>query len=432
MNTNNGFKWRRHVSDVRISAAEVLFYGIIISLPFEFLSLKEGLSIPKLIGLIFLPVSLTNWKLFYGRLPKPIIAVLVFAGIGFIVDVCNCYYIDMSVFNEFIRPFFLWLLLLVAYNIALNNRFNRIILVFFVATQILAVYQCLELGGNTKVFEAVIDGEYGERIAALGGDPNSICVFISIGLLYSLVRGVNLVRTNMLFRLVCFISVAVCFYAILKTGSRGGLLAIMCGVISLLFVRRGLLKQIAAGFIIICIVITMGIVVMKDSYIVARFNAEKDRSEFVVGKGTDLENVNTGGRFRIWEASWALICKSPVFGYGAIMHSIELGGILGTKTGTCVTHNIFISVLLTTGISGFICFLYFCAKVFQSVWVYRTMDNGIIIFPWLVIIFVGGMTLNLEASKMFWIVTAMSLALKGMNAKCQLIKDSVWREGPAK
>ena len=79
----------------------------------------------KWIGLLFFVISTTEWRTFYGKMPRALVFLLVFLGIGVGIDLANCESFDLSEINELSRPLLMWILMLASYNLAINNRFDR-------------------------------------------------------------------------------------------------------------------------------------------------------------------------------------------------------------------------------------------------------------------------------------------------------------------
>ncbi len=107
------------------------------------------------------------------------------------------------------------------------------------------------------------------------------------------------------------------------------------------------------------------------------------------------------------------------------MQGVELARELNLSSTTRVTHNLFLSVLLGTGITGLLYFMYGYVRAFRSAWVCRAQETGGVAFAWFVLMFFAGMSLVMEVSKVFWIVMALSLAAKDVYARR---RERAWEE----
>lgn len=408
---------RRTGSGTRVPFAEWLFYAMILVLPFEDLLTLGGVSIPKLVGLLFFPCSLVQWRAFYGKVPAALLVLLGFVGVGFLVDLCGTQAFDLNLFNEYCKPILLWVLLLAGYNLARTEAFERIVRAVYAASMALALFQTLGLGGNMRVFEVAVDGDVGERFSALGTDPNGLAIFVSLGVLYGIARGLNLVPTRTGHRVLFLLGAMLGYYAVLKSGSRGGLMALGGGIVSLVFSARNLGSTLSFGLVLSCVLAAMGVAVLNNHLLMARFSQKVESSEGA-GQVGWMGNIDSAGRFRIWEETEDLVAESPIYGYGAIRQSVELGKRAARNVGDHkVTHNTFLSVLLGTGAIGSLCFLYFYLCALKSVWSARTQSTCGIVFAWYVLLFLGGMSLSLQGMKFFWIVMALSLGAKELQAR---------------
>jgi len=389
----------------RVSPAEALFYCLILTLPFEELYTIAGVSITKLAGLLFFIVSLMEWRTFYEKVPGALVVLLGFIGIGLAVDLATYAQVDFFAINQFSRFILIWWLMLAAYNLALNNRFDRVVGIIYAGSLLFAIFQSLSLGGSSlNLYEEAIYGEKGSRVSVLGTNPNFATIYIAVGVLFGLVYGLNLTKTRITYRILFLLGTGVGFYAMLKTGSRGGLLALGGGVLSLAFTARQWKRTVISLFTVACVIVVMGVAVAKNPYLAARFRAS-------------AETGNTSGRDKIWEQAVRLSAESPLYGFGASMQGVKLGEKVGSTLKA--THNLLLSVLLGSGLAGLLCFLYPYAHAFKSIWSCRAESTGRIVFAWFALASLGSMTANLEITKWFWIVLALSLAAGKVYARRQ-------------
>ena len=332
----------------------------------------------------------------YAKVPRALVALLGFIGIGLGVDLATCARVNFSALNQFTRPILVWWLMLMTYNLALRNRFDRIVRIMFAASLLYAIFQSLSLARPYLwVDEGAIGGEDGARVAVLGSDPNFAATFLAVGALFGLVLGLNISKTHLGFRILFLLGAGIGFYAILKTGSRGGLLALGGGVLSLAFTSRHWIKKTTSMLLVACVILAMGVLVAQNSYLAGRFRSS-------------AETGDTAGRFEIWKQAVRLAVESPLYGFGNSMYYFKLGQKMGSVARG--THNLFLSVLLGAGFTGALFFLYFYVRAFKAIWSCRKQEMGRIVFAWFVLATLAGMSLNMEIAKWFWVVLALSLA----------------------
>ncbi len=389
-----GFSWAR--TSPMVSPGEALFYCVLLTLPFEELYTIAGVSITKVAGLLFFVVSITEWRTFYGKVPRALLILLGFIGIGLAVDLATCARMDYSAINYFCRFILVWWLMLAAYNLACNSRFERVVTVMYITSLLFACFQGLSLGRSfVRVEEGAAEGEEGVRLSVLATDPNFAAAYIGLGVLFGLAHGLNLIKTRPGYRILFLVGAAIGFYAMLKAGSRGGFLALVSGMLSLVFTARQTRQRAVSLFAIASVILAMGVAVANHPYLAARFRSS-------------AKTLNTSGRLEIWAQAARLSAASPLYGYGNYMQSAKLGETLGSKQRG--THNLFLSVLLGSGLVGVVFFLCFYVRAFKAIWSCKAQKMGGIVFSWFVLTFVAGWSLNMESLKWFWVVLALSLA----------------------
>jgi len=379
-----------------ISFSEALFYLVVLVLPFEQLVTIGGFAVTKWIGLLFFLVAITRWNLFFEKVPPALWLLLVFFAFGMLMDFIHFPHFYFAVLNEFVRPILMWVLMVATYNLAIHGRFRRVMFFLVISAIIYAAFQSLDLM-ESNVSEESINGESGERFAVLGTDVNFAAVYCGLGLLYGVLHGPNMIKTSKGMRLISILGVMFGMAALVKTASRGGALAIVGGILAIAFTVKGFTKQIGVFFLVACLLVGMGSVVMHNAYFHARIQ-------------DSVEDGKSSGRQEIWEEARQLIREAPVTGYGYRMYMDHLGARTGKMQRA--THNTFLMVLITAGWLGGTFFFLFYLLVLKSVWVCRTHGEGKVLFIWFASLFCGMLTLNLEITKWFWMILALGLAVE--------------------
>lgn len=373
---------------------ELLLYLLIMLLPFEQLTNFGGMAVTKLVGILFFMISIVDRDYYYGSVPSVFLAFFLYVGIATGIDVVSSS-LDFAWVNEIATPLQTCILMIVIYNISVGNRAGKIVLALYLSSLVYAVAQAFELGGDYVVTSSqVVSGALEDRVSTLRGDPNFTACFISLSVVAGIIYGFNLVPTGWRCRIFALCGSALGFWAIIKTASRGGLLALLAGISCLALVKAQWNKRIKYAVFAAVLLSLMSVLI-------------EDNPLFRERVLSSMENGETADRFAIWESALDLSLESPVFGFGYRSNMFELGKKMGQpRRGT---HNIFLSILLGSGYLGLLCFMcfYFCS--FKNIWANKSEGLNIIIFSWFTIGMVSGLSLNVEIAKWFWILLALAL-----------------------
>jgi O-antigen ligase len=398
---------------MRTTLSELLFYAVILSLPFEEWKSIGGMTISKCLGLLFFLFSPGDWRIFYGRTPALFIAFGLFIGIGLVVDLSYLSY-GSSMLNFSMRPLLLCVLMVVSYNLAVHGRLKRVVMAVYLSSLLYAIVQSfLFHGARTRIDTELVDGELLERSAVLGADENFAACYLALCIPPGLIYGFNLIPTRWMYRVFALAGSAIGFYAMLKTSSRGGMLAVAVGVLCIVLTATHMAKKVKYAVFVAGIMGIMAMAVMNNPLLQHRISSS-------------LQTRETAGRTEIWSRAARLYLESPFYGFGSFMHMRKLGEATGHSM--CATHNLFLSVLLSTGILGFSLFMYFYWRSFQAVWRRRTEGECSIVFAWFMTALVAGLSINVETTKWFWIVVALSLATRGQPRQAEAGRK-VWLSG---
>lgn len=369
-------------------------YLLVASIPFEYPERTIPLEIPTLTGAIFLLVTLLHPRRCYGRLPA---AFLWFGAylVAFLVSVIASRgehaleaVADYVVVVEGVLVF------LAAFNLMRDEK---------VATRTLAtlVVACgaratLPLLGLARTTSAVWTG--GERVSALGQNANSAAMILAAGLValigLTLARGlrerVRLVFTGLLAALLGF--------AVLETGSRGGLAALLGGVLVLALAADSFRARLRNGTFA---VLAISLLVLAT----LRLPVMKNRLE---------ESMRTGdmaGREQLYPAQWTMFLEKPILGWGPGNNGYELALRVGQRDrARRDAHNSILGLLTATGLVGAIPFAVGAWLSLRGAWRARRGDHGVLPLALFCSLFISNMSGDWIASKLLWIVLAYGLA----------------------
>ena len=378
---------------------EGLFYLLILLLPFEELGSVGGLAITKLMGLMFFLCSMLDPRQFYGSFPKTYLAFIAYAGVGLIIDLFSLP-LEIAWLNELIRPLLMCVLMVAAHNLSINGKSGRIVAAIWLSSLIYATVQLLEVRGVTRIESTVIDGLTADRVAVLGGDENFAACFISLGILAGAVGGFSSLSLRWRSRLLALAGSGVGFLALLKTGSRGGLAALSLGLIGILFTTAKWTQRVRYVAVLAVLLAAMMLGVMHNASFKARVLSS-------------VENGETAGRTHIWSEAVRLFADSPLYGFGYRTYRYKLGERTGYEQRG--THNLFLSVLLGSGVIGFSFFLYFYGQSFRALWAHKTEGLNPVVFAWFLMALAGSLSINTEIAKWFWLILALAMGA-GRNA----------------
>lgn len=221
-----------------------------------------------------------------------------------------------------------------------NNREKELMETAWIVVGVICVFACLTSSEVVSESEsrAVI------RIFGYEEDQNQFCAYLIMPTLISIKR---IIKKDKLFP-AYIIFVGLSFYAILKTGSRGGLIGVMAGLAVYIMIGIRSLKirlgVIAAALLSVFIFYTAVMPMLSDDV----------RERYSVSA---VKEDGGSGRFEIWsflvdytmQRPERMIRGSGVFSTYSIMYSA------GFKNG--VAHNAYIQILNDEGLIGLLLFM---------------------------------------------------------------------------
>ena len=253
------------------------------------------------------------------------------------------------------------------------------------------------LGMVMGLFGAGFDSE--NRASIITQDPNVTASLLTAGALCVAGDRKLLDAKRRLSRVLISLSaVIVMITAILKTGSRGGLLALGAGFIGLgVCGGKGTWKT---RILIVAVVIgLLGGLVEFEFQRGTTTAARLERS----WSGGDL-----AGRTEIYAAAWSMFLERPLLGYGGANNRFVLGARLNYPDRD--THNAFLSVLTEVGaVGGFFFFAVLLYGLLKS-WRAGRRTGDAIPFALMCAQLVINISITGSREKIFWIVLAAAAA----------------------
>jgi len=295
-----------------------------------------------------------------------------------------------------------------AYNVMRCHRVaQKALWVFALSCALLAI---LHLLGLTPVKETL--NEDG-RFSAFGLDPNQSAQMLSLGVLVLL--GLPRAGHGIFVRLRALVwpLILIVGLAIAATGSRGGLLALGAGLLTLIWGRGSFTAKVRNTLLVSLIIAFVAFVALRSDTVTARFEKAVH--------GGDLCH-----REAIYPTALQLFFEKPLLGWGPVANKYELGARLrlpGDHKGRRYvdaggapridTHNLVLYVLTATGLLGSLPFLAGTWLCILAAWKARSGVHGILPLAMVVSVLVADMSVSGLHWKHHWLVMAYGLACAG-------------------
>lgn len=307
------------------------------------LGLQGVFSIAKMTAIVYI----ASWVPFLNKIKlkplKPFLVPLVlYMLVEFFSSAINSIYASniLGTFNFKLIQLLILLVLIVS-HIYHNNVLLKWVLYSFIANVLLlSILSALGIGYE------VVEAQDGGRLEMFGENPNMIGMkasFAAIMLFYFIFNTKKLwFKTLLVLPLLFIISM------LIATASRGALLSIFVGLgIMVMIQKTKALRKI--------VLFSIGIAVS-----IWLFNNIMTTNEnFAMRMNLFIEEGNTG-RNDLWEGAYSVIMDNLVIGVGkpGALH------VMQQYIGRAIDpHNVFLYVLMTTGIIGFLFFMTFISRL---------------------------------------------------------------------
>jgi O-antigen ligase len=371
-------------------------YLYILSIPFEIPHRSFPVEVPTITGALFLLATLFNPGACYRRIPPAAVWfllhvwILVALAIVFAVGEMGLALQQISLFLQVV------LLFVTIYNTLADPRALRgALLALVVATAARAAVQVTGLAATRAA-----EWGGGERVTAFGQNANLSAMILSAGLIA--VVGLRARKDPRLPRLglLAWPLAGVLGFALIQTGSRGGLLCALVGVVTFWFTpdqslaRR--LRNAALGLL-------AGAALAWGAL---QNTAMRNRLE-------NAEEGNLAGREIIYPGAIEMIEERPVFGWGPVANQFELSRrlLLDTrKYPSRDVHNLLLELLSTSGVIGTIPFLIGVALCLRGGWRARRGPLGLVPLAMLLTVLTGCLSGTWIIAKILWLVLPIALA----------------------
>lgn len=283
----------------------------------------------------------------------------------------------------------------VAFNLMKSDKIARnAILTFAMSISLVAVLQLAGISEETTNYEESI-----QRTTSFGFHPNNLARLLSLGLLVLVGLKYGGVKDPLrLPRLIVWVIFAVICLAIIETGSRGGLLALLIGLSLFVFRQGGAraklrnLAIVVAGFALVAFI----------AFQSTLFQSRMERA---------MDDGDLARREQIYPTAWKMFLERPIVGWGGKASEFELGTRLAHVEETSKNpHNLVLYVLVATGLVGAIPMLLGLLLTVMAAWRFRNGPRGILPLSLLATVLMANMSGLWLHNKMHWFVVAFALS----------------------
>ena len=366
----------------------LVFIGLI---PLESLGRDDTTSsftITRIAGIFLLASCALRPKLVLRR--PELVTILSFSLMT--IALLRTLFIESGVFEYALARYVTWVQMLVFYHIAtpvLAETANRILAIYayIMGACVTSIFLLVGVGLSEVMLE--------KDRASLGNmDPNfqsAVLGLAAVWLIVALVNNRNPIRKPwFLLGLPLF---AIFVAAILLTGSRGGLIALMAALILVLVTRSALSNPASKVLLLGIVALVVGVIAFHDEGIVSRV------------QNTIFEG-DTAGRDYIFSSSFDLWMRSPWLGWGLGSIESALGGYVNKLFRDM--HNIYFYTLTAAGVLG-VCLL--AGMLFLSIRTAVKLSDSLlrqVALIGLFFVLVTGCAITILFLKFFWLVLVIS------------------------
>ncbi|MEX2156260.1 MAG: O-antigen ligase family protein [Gemmatimonadales bacterium] len=360
-------------------------YLFVLSIPFEIPQRSIPLEIPTLVGALFLLATLIQPSAAYRRIPGAVVWFVAYLWMFGLSTLVNRTEHSMIVLLQFLGLLQVTLILWAASNLLRHRQVMRGALLTLAFA--CAVRAGMQVFGIAASAQALWTG--GVRLTVLGQNPNLSAIILSAGFITVL---------NLRPRLLAWPVAAMIGYAIIQTGSRGGLLCAVAGLLALLWQGRTPWARIRSMLYGLVVLGLLALGVWQSDMLRTRVQAA-------------TQEGSLAGRERIYPAAIEMISEKPLLGWGPTENQYEIGKRIGeAKKDRRDAHNILLELMSATGILGTIPFLVGLTLCIVSGWRARRGPLHMLPFALLATVLMGSISGTWLSSKILWLALAIALA----------------------
>ena len=255
------------------------------------------------------------------------------------------------------------------------------------STILLVLLQFAGLAGETC--------QHTQRATAFDANPNSVATVVAMGIISVFGLAYGREKSNWKDRLLFWSTSALLAVSLVRTGSRGALLALMLSFALLWFKKGNIATKLKLAFLALIACAFLAIA----SYQIPEVRVRWEKT---------LQEGDTAGRDKIFLSAFEMFLEKPMFGWGVVNNFYELGTRVGLPTRD--THNLYLGLLTEVGLIGTIPFLAGLWLCWRSAWKARFSSQGVTPLMMLTFLLISGLKGSWQNNKLFWFVIAFTLA----------------------
>lgn len=241
---------------------------------------------------------------------------------------------------------------LVAYNLVGGRLRRSVFWVLFGSATLSCIVSFIQYGGGMNFGLFRIDYDYRPSstlftLTFAGIMYQAIIVSYAVALQERAVRRRAMLAVGLFMQLV----------SLLITLTRGAWLALIGGITSVPL----LLRRRKALLVLVLFAALAALLSMLDPDV-------RHRTATLINERESMQDINVSSRFVLWDIAWDVFKAHPVMGTGMGDYSIEARKLVGNRRVRTVTdsHNIYLQILATRGLVGFIPFVLFWIVMFMT------------------------------------------------------------------
>lgn len=368
----------------------VTFYVFVLLIPLETAFMDSASSVgtvPMMIGMAFAATALLQPRICF-RFPPP--AFWCFAGYALV-----CLILGMTqdliyagrVIGRFLSLIQMLLLVWISFNLFKHPEICKGALLALIAScTILSIFMVTGI--------STVDSGQG-RSTLFGDHVNTLAAMLALALVALVGMTYGRIKVERKLVIIAWMLFPLIGTALIMTGSRGSLLGLVLGIALLVTrdgewsgkLRIGVVIVLAIGFLV-------GVALTDDT-----MRARLDRS-FYQG--------DTAGRDQILDRAWSMFLEEPLLGWGPVRFRVELGSRVGWVERDA--HNLYISVLIESGLLGAIPFFAGLVLAVKAAWKARVGGEGASPIAILGCLLIINLSSTWHNRKLFWLILAYALA----------------------
>ena len=380
-------------------AVRALYCAFLLSVPVETIFYFQSgerpdsdISIARVLGTLLIGLAAVQWRDCFKRLPAAFWLLACYVASVSLSQL----WIPAEGFAKF-RELQLTLiqmaaLFLISYNLLADRPFRE---------KVLRLYGWWMVLVALGMLSGVIGMDFKEesRQSVLSQDPNAVAAMLALGAMCIAADPILLGARRRLGHVAASLGAFGLLTAgILRTGSRGGLLAFAGGTLALAMCAGKATRKARLAVV--------GLVLVMGGGLVAR--------EFAQGTDTAarLERTwnegDTAGRTEIYDEAWSMVRERPLTGFGGGYNRYVLGARLNFPDRD--THNTYLEVLTEVGVLGGLPFFLVLLAALRRSWRCGRLLGDALPFALLVVLLIVNSSITGERQKIFWIVLAAACA----------------------